>query len=71
VHDTEAVADPVLKTVQKGAVVQLERRGYYRVDSVHCKDRESMVLIKIPDGKTKAMSTISTKIDSAKLTKGV
>jgi len=68
VHDTEAVADPVLKTVQKGAVVQLERRGYYRVDSVH---RESMVLIKIPDGKTKAMSTISTKIDSAKLTKGV
>jgi len=70
-HDTQSIADPVLKTLQKDTVVQLERRGYYRVDCIHWKDRQTMVLIKIPDGKTKAMSTLSTKIDAAKLTKGV
>eukprot|EP00382_Lankesteria_abbotti_P003329 CAMPEP_0113848490 /NCGR_PEP_ID=MMETSP0372-20130328/2512_1 /TAXON_ID=340204 /ORGANISM="Lankesteria abbotti" /LENGTH=298 /DNA_ID=CAMNT_0000817991 /DNA_START=46 /DNA_END=942 /DNA_ORIENTATION=- /assembly_acc=CAM_ASM_000359 len=70
--DTAALTDPLLRQLNLGTVIQLERRGFFRVDrpwhSQH--PHQDIVLVKIPDGKTKAMSTLSTKVDAAKLSKG-
>eukprot|EP01071_Lankesteria_metandrocarpae_P003229 Lankesteria_metandrocarpae@DN2833_c0_g1_i1.p1 len=68
VFDTPAIADSHIATVKQGDVVQLERRGFFRVDSQDGSTPK--VLIKIPDGKTKGMSTVSTKIDAKQLSKG-
>ena len=61
--------DASLRNAKKGDVVQLERRGFFRVDQTHireCEDEEhtspSLTLILIPDGKTKAMSTLSSAL---------
>ena len=40
----------MLKTLQKGAMIQLERRGYYIVDVAAFPPGKPMLLIKIPDG---------------------
>jgi len=70
VHDSPALVDPAVRTLQKGDVIQLKRRGYFRIDSVHWPGRQELVMIKIPDGKTKAVSTITTKVDASKLSRG-
>ncbi|KAJ8604532.1 hypothetical protein CTAYLR_000966 [Chrysophaeum taylorii] len=49
--ETRALVDPALKNLQQGAVVQLERRGFYRVDIAY---PQHLKLILIPDGKAKA-----------------
>eukprot|EP01024_Parvocaulis_polyphysoides_P039920 TRINITY_DN3617_c0_g1_i1.p1 TRINITY_DN3617_c0_g1~~TRINITY_DN3617_c0_g1_i1.p1 ORF type:complete len:469 (-),score=60.50 TRINITY_DN3617_c0_g1_i1:139-1416(-) len=49
--DTYAIGDPNMRTLQRGEVIQLERKGYYRVDEPYLKKGESMVLFNIPDGK--------------------
>ncbi|PFH37687.1 glutamate-tRNA ligase [Besnoitia besnoiti] len=61
--DTPAIGDPLLCQLKEGDLLQLERRGYFRVD----KAGEQLVLIKIPDGRSKAMSAVSSKVDAAKL----
>eukprot|EP00331_Platyophrya_macrostoma_P031979 CAMPEP_0176439066 /NCGR_PEP_ID=MMETSP0127-20121128/19702_1 /TAXON_ID=938130 /ORGANISM="Platyophrya macrostoma, Strain WH" /LENGTH=616 /DNA_ID=CAMNT_0017823225 /DNA_START=55 /DNA_END=1905 /DNA_ORIENTATION=+ len=69
---TEAFGDPGLKSLTKKAIIQLERRGYYVVDRVNRSsdfDRD-LELIYVPDGKTKTMSSISTKVDVGNLSKG-
>ncbi|KAL8439441.1 hypothetical protein Efla_004605 [Eimeria flavescens] len=62
--DTEALGDPNLRALKEGDKLQLERRGYFRVDKV---EADSMILLKIPDGRAKAMSTVSSKVDAAAL----
>jgi glutamyl-tRNA synthetase len=42
-----------MRTLQKGSFLQLERRGYFFVDSVAFGDKK-MVLNFVPDGKTKS-----------------
>jgi len=64
--DTEAVGDPMLKTLNKGDKIQLERRGFFIVDAPALARGKPMVLIKIPDGKAKDMG-ISSKVDPSKL----
>lgn len=52
-----ALLDACLRTVSVGDVVQLERKGFYRVDRAFGSKGEEgggMVLFYIPDGKTKA-----------------
>eukprot|EP01023_Acetabularia_acetabulum_P033730 TRINITY_DN31591_c0_g1_i3.p1 TRINITY_DN31591_c0_g1~~TRINITY_DN31591_c0_g1_i3.p1 ORF type:complete len:209 (-),score=31.98 TRINITY_DN31591_c0_g1_i3:109-735(-) len=49
--DTFAVGDPNMRTLQRGEIIQLERKGYFRVDEPYLKKGQSMVLINIPDGK--------------------
>jgi len=69
-YETKALADPALKTLQKGTKLQLERRGYYIIDSIAFPPGEPVVLVKIPDGKASNMSVISTKVDASKLQGG-
>ncbi|CBZ52621.1 putative glutamyl-tRNA synthetase [Neospora caninum Liverpool] len=61
--DTPAIGDPLLRQLREGDLLQLERRGYFRVDQAG----DRLVLIKIPDGRSKAMSAVGTKVDAAKL----
>lgn len=56
------LGDHEMRTLQKGAVIQLERRGYYCVDRIFLSEDKPLVLFMIPDGKTKAMSTLSTNL---------
>ena len=68
VHDTPGLGDPALRTLQKGDKIQLERRGFYIVDEPAIPaNNYTPVLIYIPDGKTKAMSNITGKVDLASL----
>eukprot|EP00931_Biecheleriopsis_adriatica_P116020 TRINITY_DN91734_c0_g1_i1.p1 TRINITY_DN91734_c0_g1~~TRINITY_DN91734_c0_g1_i1.p1 ORF type:complete len:858 (-),score=261.46 TRINITY_DN91734_c0_g1_i1:137-2710(-) len=71
-QETKAIGDPLLKTLPKGQKMQLERRGYYIVDQPAFqpgslgKPGQPMVLIKIPDGKSKDMG-MKSKVDPSKL----
>ena len=53
-----ALCDPLVRNLQHGQVVQLERRGFYRVDAL-ARGTELARLILIPDGKVNAMSALS------------
>ena len=50
--------DRGMKKLRKNDVIQVERRGYYRVDEEASKTG-NLVLFMIPDGKSKAMSTLT------------
>lgn len=54
---TRAVGDANLRSAPRGEVIQLERRGYYIVDSPfdHSKPEKPMQLFNIPDGRSKNM----------------
>ncbi|PNH09799.1 putative glutamate--tRNA ligase, cytoplasmic [Tetrabaena socialis] len=53
-----ALGDPNMRTLQKGEVLQLERKGYYIVDEPYGAKGagQPVVLFSIPDGHTKKMS---------------
>jgi glutamyl-tRNA synthetase len=59
---TEAIGDAGLKTLQEHDVIQLERRGYYRVDRPYVGKDKPIVLFMVPDGKEKAMSGLAGKL---------
>lgn len=53
-HVTTAVCDPLLRTIPAGTVIQLERKGFYRVDKAWGEDASAggaPVLFYIPDGR--------------------
>lgn len=56
------IGDPGLKNLQKNEIIQLERRGYYRVDKPYMSEEKGISLFMIPDGKAKAMSGLSGKL---------
>eukprot|EP00937_MAST-01D_sp_MAST-1D-sp2_P007709 g7709.t1 len=60
--ETEAVGEPALRNLQQGDTIQLERRGYFRVDRPFISPEKPLILFSIPDGKKGAMSTLSTKL---------
>ena len=49
-HEVTALCDPYLRTVPSGSVIQLERKGFYRVDVAY-DGVNAPVLFCIPDGK--------------------
>ena len=59
---TDAFGDPGLKTLQEHEVIQLERRGFYRVDRPYISEDKPIVLFMIPDGKEKPMSGMAGKL---------
>lgn len=72
--DSLAFGESGLKSLSKGEVIQLERMGFYIVDRNNLwqssgKEQDRLpILIKIPDGKAKAMtSTITGKVDAKSL----
>lgn len=58
------VVEPEMKQLPVGAIVQLVRRGFFRVDhKFNPQDPNgSLHLVLIPDGKAKSMSTLSTAL---------
>ena len=62
IASSDVVVNACVTTLQKGATLQLERRGMFIVDKpFHGPDRP-MELIKIPDGKSRSMSVIEGKL---------
>ena len=59
---SEVIGDAGLKTLQKHEVIQLERRGYYRVDRPYMNKEKGLILFMIPDGKTKSMGGLQGKL---------
>ena len=59
---TEVIGDFALKALQKNEIIQLERRGYFRVDQPYMNIDRGLVLFMIPDGKAKAMGGLSGKL---------
>jgi glutamyl-tRNA synthetase len=53
------IGDPNLRNLKKGEVIQLERRGFYICDRPYLSSDKPVNLFLIPDGKAKAMSTLS------------
>ncbi|TMW61790.1 hypothetical protein Poli38472_010853 [Pythium oligandrum] len=60
--EMHAIGDHELRTAKKNDVVQLERRGFFRVDQPYISKEKPLVLFMVPDGKAKAMSTLSTNL---------
>jgi glutamyl-tRNA synthetase len=59
---TEVVGDAGLKMLHEHDIIQLERRGYYRVDRPYISPSKPLVLYMIPDGKSKSMSGQTGKL---------
>eukprot|EP00873_Tetraselmis_striata_P014875 jgi/Tetstr1/435139/TSEL_024106.t1 len=49
--ETAALGDANMRTLQKGDIIQLERKGYYIVDAPLLKPGKPIVLFSIPDGR--------------------
>lgn len=62
---TYALGEAALRSVREDQVIQLERRGFFRCDRPYISEARPIVLYAIPDGKVKAMSTLSRKITMA------
>ena len=73
VFDTLAYTDSEVISLSPGSYLQFERRGYFRLDSPEQSIDGKIVppvLIKIPDGRTKSMSVITSKVNEMALCKG-
>lgn len=51
--ETAAIGDPNMRCLQAGDIIQLERKGYYRVDEALTVAGRPLLLFAIPDGKAK------------------
>jgi len=60
--ETMVIGDPGLRTLKENDIIQLERRGYYRVDKPYINATNPLQLFMIPDGKKKAMSGLDGKL---------
>ncbi len=60
--ETEVIGDAGLRTLKVNDIIQLERRGYYRVDKAYFNEERPLQLFMIPDGKKKAMSGLDGKL---------
>jgi len=58
---TEALGDPNLRLLSKGAKIQLERRGYWICDKPYFNS-DKLVLINIPDGKKDTPSHLTAAV---------
>ena len=56
-----AVGEPAMRSLQRGDIVQLERKGYYRVDEPLQDEGKPMVLYAIPDGKPRSFGVSAAK----------
>eukprot|EP01039_Chlorochromonas_danica_P002859 gene2859-3123_t len=59
--EVQGVVDACLRNAQAGDVIQLERKGFYRVDKPYNGSDQPIVLFYIPDGKAKPTVTSGAK----------
>jgi glutamyl-tRNA synthetase len=60
--ETEVIGDAGLKALQLHETIQLERRGFFRVDRPYLGPDKPLILFMVPDGKTKSMGGLSGKL---------
>lgn len=68
--ETKALVELDINSINKNEIIQLERRGFFIVDKL-ASEADMITLHFIPDGKTKAMSIVSNKVDAKITSKGV
>lgn len=75
--EVEMIGDPELRKCKKGDIIQLQRRGYFKVDrayappSPHTGVASSIVLLEVPDGKEKPTAKApATNKEAASSAKG-
>lgn len=69
--ETPARAEAIVKNLKVGSYVQFERRGFYRLDKIQTKNNKvNYDFIFIPDGKSKNMSTLKSKVNAKTIAKG-
>jgi len=68
--ETLCRGESALREVQKGEILQLNRRGYFICDAAADAVDGKMKLILIPDGKAKNASILGSKVDKAAIIGG-
>ena len=66
-------ADSAVKELPIGTFLQFERRCFAKIDKKYIDQKDGslvMELIFVPDGKSKGMSDIKSKVDPSKIAKG-
>lgn len=71
--ETAALGEPALRNVGEGEIVQLERKGYFRVDTPVRGEEDAgaaaakpMILVAIPDGRPRTKGVSSAGAVAAK-----
>ncbi|KNC28249.1 Bifunctional glutamate/proline--tRNA ligase [Lucilia cuprina] len=70
-EETQMLGDPELKKCKKGDIIQLQRRGFFKVDNAYAPPSaysnvpSPVILFSIPDGHTKDMPSSGLKINTA------
>lgn len=60
------IGDPELRKCKKGDIIQLQRRGFFKVDrayappSIYTGVTSPVILLEVPDGKEKSSTQTST-----------
>lgn len=67
--ETTLLVEPAFALLQATECGQFERRGYFYVDKVAAEGKPAVVHY-IPDGSTKTMSVVKTKVDPKSLAQG-
>jgi glutamyl-tRNA synthetase len=52
-HESAAFGDPNMRSLQHGDIIQLERKGFYKVDEAQTRPGKPLLLLAIPDGHMK------------------
>jgi len=60
--ETKAMGESALRTITKGQIIQLNRRGFFICDCAYKSAQDPLVLIYVPDGNLKATSILSTRV---------
>ncbi|EDV94976.1 bifunctional glutamate/proline--tRNA ligase [Drosophila grimshawi] len=69
--EVQMLGDPELKKCKKGDIIQLQRRGFFKVDNAYAPASpytnviSPIILFSIPDGHTKDMPSSGLKINAA------
>jgi len=66
--ETLAYGEPAFRLLNKGDIIQIQRRGFYIIDKPYM-DRidDTCSLIFIPDGKSQAMSALSQNTNKVEI----
>lgn len=69
--EVQMLGDPELKKCKKGDIIQLQRRGFFKVDNAYAPPSpytnvaSPIILFSIPDGHTKDMPSSGLKVNAA------